>query len=77
MTLTQGWRDPDDRLHGKSDGRLINRAGAAAAASAAGREVVVDGVNRSLPEVLARKPILWQAVWTSLRAGGGRSVYWC
>ncbi len=36
---------------------------------------MVDGVSRSLPEVLAQ-PILWQAVWTSLRiaAGGGRSV---
>ncbi|EOJ8892635.1 thiamine/thiamine pyrophosphate ABC transporter permease [Escherichia coli] len=28
--------------------------------------VIVDGVNRQLPEVLAQ-PVLWQALWTSLR----------
>ncbi|EFG1805674.1 thiamine/thiamine pyrophosphate ABC transporter, permease protein [Escherichia coli] len=28
--------------------------------------VIVDGLNRQLPEVLAQ-PVLWQALWTSLR----------
>ncbi|EFV1009757.1 thiamine/thiamine pyrophosphate ABC transporter permease ThiP [Salmonella enterica subsp. enterica serovar 4,[5],12:i:-] len=65
MTLTQGWRDPDDRLHSRlTDALLIVLALLLLLPPLVA--VVVDGVNRSLPEVLAQ-PILWQAVWTSLR----------
>lgn len=35
-------------------------------ARAAMLAVIVDGLNRQLPEVLAQ-PVLWQALWTSLR----------
>ncbi|WDY18978.1 thiamine/thiamine pyrophosphate ABC transporter permease ThiP [Salmonella enterica] len=65
MTLTQGWRDPDDRLHSRlTDALLIVLALLLLLPPPVA--VVSDGVNRSLPEVLAQ-PILWQAVWTSLR----------
>lgn len=65
MTLTQGWRDPDDRLHSRlTDALLIILALLLLLPPLLA--VVVDGVNRSLPEVLAQ-PVLWQAVWTSLR----------
>lgn len=65
MTLTQGWRNPDDRLHSRlTDALLIVLALLLLLPPLVA--VVVDGVNRSLPEVLAQ-PILWQAVWTSLR----------
>ncbi|EHX4956414.1 thiamine/thiamine pyrophosphate ABC transporter permease ThiP [Salmonella enterica] len=65
MTLTQGWRDPDDRLHSRlTDALLIVLALLLLLPPLVA--VVIDGVNRSLPEVLAQ-PILWQAIWTSLR----------
>ncbi len=49
MTLTQGWRDPDDRLHSRlTDALLIVLALLLLLPPLVA--VVVDGVNRSLPE---------------------------
>jgi len=60
-----GWRDPDDRLHSRvSDFSLI--ALALLLLLPPLMAVIADGLNRSLPQVLAQ-PVLWQAVWTSLR----------
>ncbi len=67
MTLTQGWRDPDDRLHSQpSDGRLIEIVWRCCCCFTPLVAVVVDGVNRSLPEITGATHS-WQAVWTSLR----------
>lgn len=64
-TLLQGWRDPDDRLHSRiCDTVLIVLALLLLLPPLLA--VIVDGVNRQLPEVLAQ-PVLWQALWTSLR----------
>lgn len=64
-TLLQGWRDPDDRLHSRiCDTALIVLALLLLLPPLLA--VIVDGVNRQLPEVLAQ-PVLWQALWTSLR----------
>lgn len=64
-TLVQGWRDPDDRLHSRvSDALLILFALLLLLPPLLA--VIADGLNRHLPEVLAQ-PVLWQAVWTSLR----------
>ena len=64
-TLLQGWRDPDDRLHSRiCDTVLIVLALLLLLPPL--MAVIVDGVNRQLPEVLAQ-PVLWQALWTSLR----------
>ncbi len=64
-TLLQGWRDPDDRLHSRiCDTMLIVLALLLLLPPLLA--VIVDGVNRQLPEVLAQ-PVLWQALWTSLR----------
>lgn len=65
VTLVQGWRDPDDRLHSRlTDSLLI--ALALLLLLPPLLAVIIDGVNRSLLDVLAQ-PILWQALWTSLR----------
>lgn len=73
MTLTQGWRDPDDRLHSRlTDALLIVLALLLLLPPLVA--VVVDGVNRSLPEVLAQ-PILAGCLDIATHcAGGGRSV---
>lgn len=64
-TLLQGWRDPDDRLHSRiCDTVLIVLALLLLLPPLLA--VLVDGINRQLPEVLAQ-PVLWQALWTSLR----------
>ena len=64
-TLLQGWRDPDDRLHSRiCDTVLIVLALLLLLPPLLA--VIVDGLNRQLPEVLAQ-PVLWQALWTSLR----------
>lgn len=64
-TLLQGWRDPDDRLHSRiCDTVLIVLALLLLLPPLLA--VIVDGVNRQLPEVLAQS-VLWQALWTSLR----------
>ncbi len=58
-TLLQGWRDPDDRcLHSRiCDTVLIVLALLLLLPPLLA--VIVDGVNRQLPEVLAQ-PVLWQ-----------------
>ena len=59
-TLLQGWRDPDDRLHSRiCDTVLIVLALLLLLPPLLA--VIVDGVNRQLPEVLAQ-PVLWQAL---------------
>ena len=64
-TLLHGWRDPDDRLHSRiCDTVLIVLALLLLLPPLLA--VIVDGVNYQLPEVLAQ-PVLWQALWTSLR----------
>ncbi|HBB9629567.1 TPA: thiamine/thiamine pyrophosphate ABC transporter permease ThiP [Escherichia coli] len=64
-TLLQGWRDPDDRLHSRiCDTVLIVLELLLLLPPLLA--VIVDGLNRQLPEVLAQ-PVLWQALWTSLR----------
>nr|WP_318382997.1 thiamine/thiamine pyrophosphate ABC transporter permease ThiP [uncultured Enterobacter sp.] len=61
----QGWRDPQDSLTSRlSDGLLILLALLLLLPPLLA--VIVEGLNRSLFEVLA-EPVLWQAVWTSLR----------
>lgn len=64
-TLVQGWRDPDDRPYSRlTDTLLIVLALLLLIPPLLA--VVVDGVNRHLLDVLAQ-PVLWQAVWTSMR----------
>ena len=64
-TQHSGWRDPEDRLHSRvADTVLIILALLLLLPPLLA--VIVDGLNRSLPEVLSQ-PVLWQAVWTSLR----------
>lgn len=61
-TLLQGWRDPDDRLHSRiCDTVLIVLALLLLLPPLLA--VIVDGVNRQLPEVLMQ-PVLWQALCT-------------
>jgi len=65
FTHHSGWRDPDDRLHSRiADSVLI--ALALLLLIPPLLAVVVDGVNGNLPDVLSR-PVLWRALWTSLR----------
>lgn len=59
------WRDPDDRLHSKLCDVLLITAALLLLLPPL-LAVIVDGINRSLPEVLSQ-PVLWQAIWTSLR----------
>lgn len=69
------WRDPQDsRFSRVADTLLI--AAALLLLLPPLLAVVVDGLNRSLPDVL-RQPALWQTLWTSLRialAAGALSV---
>ncbi|WP_312928064.1 thiamine/thiamine pyrophosphate ABC transporter permease, partial [Pseudescherichia sp.] len=61
----QGWRDPQDSWRARlGDGLLIGLALLLLLPPLLA--VIVEGINRNLPEVLAQ-PVLWQAVWTSLR----------
>ena len=60
-----GWRDPDDRRHSRlCDALLIGLLLLLLLPPLAA--VVIEGLNRHLPEVLAQ-PVLWQAAGTSLR----------
>ena len=74
-TQGSGWRNPEDRLHSRiADSLLI--ALLLALMLPPLLAVAADGLNRHLPQVLAR-PELWQAAWTSLRiaaAAGALSV---
>jgi thiamine transport system permease protein len=64
-TQHSAWRNPEDRLHSKiADTLLIVFALLLLLPPLLA--VIVDGLNRNLPEVLSQ-PVLWQAVWTSLR----------
>jgi len=61
----QGWRDPDDRRFSRlADALLI--VGALLLLLPPLLAVIVEGLNRDLPDVLAQ-PAMWQALWTSLR----------
>jgi len=61
----QGWRDPEESWPARlGDGLLIGLALLLLLPPLLA--VIVEGINRNLPEVLAQ-PVLWQAVWTSLR----------
>lgn len=72
-TLLQGWRDPDDRLHSRiCDTVLIVLALLLLLPPLLA--VIVDGVNRQLPEVLAQ-PVLWPgAVDLVAYCAGGRCI---
>ncbi len=71
-TLLQGWRDPDDRPYSRiCDTALIVLALLLLLPPLLA--VIVDGVNRQLPEVLAQ-PVLWQALWTFAYCAGGRRI---
>ncbi|WP_318390540.1 thiamine/thiamine pyrophosphate ABC transporter permease ThiP [Enterobacter sp.] len=60
-----GWRDPQDSLFSRvTDTALIVLALLLLLPPLAA--VIAGGINRSLFDVLAQ-PVLWQAVWTSLR----------
>ena len=61
----QGWRNPEDRLFSRiADSTLIVLALLLLLPPLLA--VIVDGFNLSLLRVLS-EPVLWQAVWTSLR----------
>jgi len=61
----QGWRNPEDRLFSRAaDSLLIVLALLLLLPPLLA--VIVNGLNLSLLHVL-RQPVLWQAVWTSLR----------
>ncbi|POP41267.1 thiamine/thiamine pyrophosphate ABC transporter permease ThiP [Superficieibacter electus] len=64
-TQIKGWRDPDDRrLSRIADTLLI--ACALLLLLPPLLAVMIEGVNRDLPNVL-QQPAVWQALWTSLR----------
>src|SRR5699024_12211300 len=64
-TLLQGCRDPDDRLHSRICDTVLTVLALLLLLPPL-LAVIVDGVNRQLPEMPAQ-PVLWQALWTSLR----------
>jgi thiamine transport system permease protein len=67
-----GWRDPQDSLYSRlSDLALI--AFALLLMLPPLLAVVIDGLNRNLLAVL-QQPVLWQALWTSLRIALGAGV---
>lgn len=59
------WRDPEDKLHSQiADTLLIGFSLLLLLPPLLA--IIVDGLNQNLPEVLSQ-PVLWQAIWTSLR----------
>ncbi|MDR9889334.1 thiamine/thiamine pyrophosphate ABC transporter permease ThiP [Pseudenterobacter timonensis] len=67
-----GWRDPQDSLRSRAGDTLLI-ALALLLLLPPLLAVVVDGLNASLLHVL-RQPVLWQALWTSLRIALGAGL---
>lgn len=67
-----GWRDPQDCLRSRlTDTALITLALLLLLPPLLA--VVIDGLNRNIAEVL-QQPVLWQALWTSLRIAVGAGI---